>query len=401
MKRRGVCVSPASSLYTPTFRESTLISAKRLGFSAVRFNPGVAHLVENTQRGDVVPEVNWAIFDAHFQRCKQLGLDVVLTMVPPDSGMATGWQSTRVSSPNRFSFNSGDTLALSNLYSQIVGRALVANAFPASRLFVEIANEASLAADGGVYSGVSGAPNTGEIQPQYLAALGAIAANLKAYFPDVCLITHAFAYDSPGLVVDMLNPWTTEFGFFAGPPSEPPAHLLTCDIVNVHIYYGLKLRFRIQTSDEYRARTVALFDQFVSMLRQQRGAEWDVVTRKPIWITETGVSYNFAGMDYEGAEEAGVTKWGNSIELSTFRVMTYDALSNHPDAEAAFYYTIRNELVDYDARDHAFNEGILLKGDADLPIYATPSYTLFGYSNSVAEPELPLDYAPAPEPAIA
>lgn len=95
-----------------------------------------------------------------------------------------------------------------------------------------------------------------------------------------------------------------------------------------------------------------------------------------------------------------MTKWGNSIELSTFRVMTYDALANHPDAEAAFYYTIRNELVDYDARHHNFNEGILLNGDADLPIYATPSYNLFGYSNSVAEPDVPLDYAPAPEPSI-
>lgn len=88
MRHRGVCVSPASSLYTPTFRESTLVSAKRLGFSAVRFNPGVGDLVEGTERGDVIPEENWSLFDAHFQRSKALGLDVVLTMVPPDDGMA-------------------------------------------------------------------------------------------------------------------------------------------------------------------------------------------------------------------------------------------------------------------------------------------------------------------------
>ncbi|GEM_PF-3492814 len=314
-------------------------------------------------------------------------------MVPPDGGMADGWESTRQSAPARFTFDEDDSPYLANLYAQIVGRALVANSFPASRLFVEIANEASLTADGGVYSTIPSAPNTGIIQPDYVSALGLVANTLKGMFPDVTLVGHAFAYNNPLLVIGMGNPWTTEFEAFGG---TPPAHLLTCDIVNVHIYYGLKLRFRIQTSDEYRARTVALFDQFVSMLRQQRGAEWDVVARKPIWITETGVSYNFAGMDYEAAEEAGMTKWGNSTELSTFRVMTYDALSNHPDAGAAFYYTIRNELVDYDARDHNFNEGILLNGDADLPIYTTPSYNLFGYSNSVAEPDVPLDYAPAP-----
>lgn len=397
MKRRGVCVSPARSFSSPTFRESTLISAKRLGFSAVRFNPGIDDLVGGTTRGDIIPEENWAIFDAHFRRCKQLGLDVMLTMVPPDGGMADEWESTRQSAPARFTFDEGDAPYLADLYAQIVGRALVANRFPPSQLFVEIANEASLAADGGVYSTDPNAPSTGAIQPAYITALGAIANTLNAYYPDVLLVSHAFAFTDPDLVINMGNPWTTEFEAFGG---TPPAHLVTCDIVNVHIYYGLKLRFRIQTSDEYRARTVQLFDQFVSMLRQQRGAEWDVVARKPIWITETGVSYNFAGMDYEGAEEVGVTKWGNSIELSTFRVMTYDALSNHPDAEAAFYYTIRNELVDYDARDHNINEGILLNGDADLPIYATPSYSLFGYANGVAEPDLPLDYAPAPEPAI-
>lgn len=109
MKRRGVCVSPASSLYTPTFRESTLVSAKRLGFSAVRFNPGVANLVEDTDRGDVIPEANWSIFDAHIQRCKQLGLDVVLTMVPPDGGMADEWESTRQSAPVRFTFDEDDS----------------------------------------------------------------------------------------------------------------------------------------------------------------------------------------------------------------------------------------------------------------------------------------------------
>jgi len=58
VKHRGVCVSPARSFYSATFRESTLISAKRLGFTAVRFNPGIDDLLADTVRGEVIPVEN-------------------------------------------------------------------------------------------------------------------------------------------------------------------------------------------------------------------------------------------------------------------------------------------------------------------------------------------------------
>lgn len=212
-------------------------------------------------------------------------------------------------------------------------------------------------------------------------------------WPDIAFLSHAFAYLDPDALAPMTNPWQAEFDQLT--PS-PPAHLVSCNIINVHIYYSYKLRYRIQTWDEYRQRTLALFEDFLSVLRGQQGAGWDVVNRKPIWISEFGVSYNFAGLD-----EIPGQKWGNSSELATFRVATYDALANHPDVDACFYYTMRNELAAYDERDHDFNEGILLNGDADLPISYTPSYALFGYSNGVDEPEVPIEYAPAPEPVIA
>lgn|GEM_PF-5653692 len=50
-------------------------------------------------------------------------------------------------------------------------------------------------------------------------------------------------------------------------------------------------------------------------------------------------------------------KWGNQDQLALFRTAAYDDLCFHEKAEAVFEFCMRNELEEYDARDHPFNRG--------------------------------------------
>ena len=109
-----------------------------------------------------------------------------------------------------------------------------------------------------------------------------------------------------------------------------------------------------------------------------------------MWITETGVSYVFAGMEVDGF------KWGNQDQLALFRTAAYDDLCFHEKAEAVFEFCMRNELEEYDSRDHSVNEGIL-RFDGSI----TASYDRFAIMNGVENIVNPLHFVEAEELVIA
>ena len=88
--RRGICVAPASTLHDRLFRDSTIVAAKRLGFTMARFNPGIWELLP--EGPGTVPEEAWVPLDNHVRQCLHHGLDICLTLARPPAGGT--WNST-------------------------------------------------------------------------------------------------------------------------------------------------------------------------------------------------------------------------------------------------------------------------------------------------------------------
>lgn len=379
---RGLCVAPARRALDPLFRDSTVIVARNLGFSVARFNPAVQDLLPGGP-GEVDPAA-WQTLDTQVQLCKTTELDILLTLArPPADG---GWQSYVDGLSGQWVWDSADYGGVRDLYMSIIDRVVTENGISSSRLHVEIANEASLYQQGGVL-GITG-DSTGIIQADYLASLSDLLPEMKHKFPSVRFLSHAFAFPNPALITTMANPWFTEVD--AGFGATPPPLLTECDALNVHIYFTYT-RFRtILTWDEYARLVYQFFDQFVQQLDSMPSPDWDVVKAKPIWITETGVSLNYAGMN--GAKFA----WGNEQELALFRAAAFDALANHPRCEAVFCYTARNEEPTWDVRGNGgpgvqnFNTG-LLRYDGTV----TASYEVMGNCNGIQNPAPPMHFEPA------
>lgn len=379
--RRGVCVAPARAAYDRLFRDSTLIGAKRLGFEIARFNPGIGDLLPDGP--GTVPETSWAVLDNHVHQCIRHGLDILLTLARPPAGGS--WNSVEYED-GFWEWDQLDYEGVLDLYIAIIDRVVTDNSFPPERLFVEVANEASLRTQGGVQEIGPPPKSTGVIQPLYLVALSNLIIALKVAFRAVTFLSHAFAFVDPARLAAMENPWKTEWEAFL---PTPPALLTACDILNVHIYFGYKKSYGIMPWDEYARNVVALFDAFLEQRDAMPDPEWDVVKAKPVWITETGVSYVFAGMEVDGF------KWGNQDQLALFRTAAYDDLCFHEKADAVFEFCMRNELEEYDARDHPFNEGIL-NFDGSI----TASYERFAIMNGADDIVYPLHFVEAEELVI-
>lgn len=89
-------------------------------------------------------------------------------------------------------------------------------------------------------------------------------------------------------------------------------------------------------------------------------------------------------------------KWGNQDQLALIRTAAYDDLCFHEKADAVFEFCVRNELEEYDARDHPCNEGIL-GFDGSI----TASHDRFAIMNGVAGIVYPIHFVEAEELVIA
>lgn len=373
MATRGIGVLAAQTdVSIPVVRkDQSFQTAKFTGFKWVRFNPNIGML---GSEGAYVPvdSTLWKPLDRHVERCRRSDLSILLTLaVPPNHDDNGFWYSTF--SGGVFTWDLLDEAPVISLYKQIISRILNDNNWPADRLHVEVANEASRAVNGGE----PGSP--GRIQEDYQTSLGVIIRALKEYFPNVRFLSHAMSF--PMYADDMANPWSIELGWLLI-ASLVPDIILHADIINVHIYYD-RVKYRYLLSwDEYRARVVQLFDQFLEFWHSV-GVFGSPVLQKPIWITEHGTTFLNTGMNQD------LWKWGNEDTIAMHRVAAFDALCQHPRADAVFYYNAMNELEEDDARDE--NNFGLLRYDGTY----TTSYLLMANANGVVDPQLPAGSTPA------
>ncbi|MBX7133363.1 MAG: hypothetical protein K1X67_11880 [Fimbriimonadaceae bacterium] len=369
MAIRGIGVLAAQSDENiPILRKDrSFQTAKFAGFRWVRFNPDVGMLGSGGPGLVAIPL--WVELDRHIERCRRYDFNILLTLaVPPSNG---DWES--VFDAGVFTWAPADEAPVIFLYKQIISRILNDNGWPADRLAVEVANEASRPLNGGDPT------LDGKIEETYQASLGVIIQALKEYFPNVRFLSHAMSF--PMYADDMVNPWSIELGWLLT-ASLVPDIILHADIINVHIYYD-RVKYRYLLSwDEYRARVVWLFDQFIEFW-QSVGVFGSPVLQKPIWITEHGTTFLNTGMNQD------LWKWGNEDTIAMHRVAAFDALCQHPRADAVFYYNAMNELEEDDARDE--NNFGLLRYDGSY----TTSYLLMGNANGVVDPQLPAGSTPA------
>lgn len=379
----GVLASRPDSAVSRTLKDLSFEVAKYAGFGFVRFNPDVNFLGE-IDPGSLVPDAKWEYFDAHIDRCRRHGLEILLTLAkPPNSGDNALWISE--DNGTIFEWDNTDEPGVSFLYQQVLNRLINVLKWPESRVYVEIANEASRRAFGGTGVGF----DTGEIQPAYVSSLDVILDNLRRAFPRVTYLSPAMSFTD--FTASMDNPWTTEIDFLVPTAmTSPPACFNNADILNLHIYSDRQKYNHILTWDDYRSWVVSLLDDFIAYW-QSKGAIGESILQKPIWITEHGTSFTNAGM------EVSAFKWGNEIELALFRAAAFEALCRHPKVGACFYYNAINEESGDDVRaGMGVNNYGLLRHDTSY----TQSYKIMAAAHGIPNPAIPAGSLPAADFSI-